>query len=786
MSSNSDASGLLPTHELSTVQDFSSLLHHLTGIDAGISLNVLSQIALLFERLGKPSPQEIIHAPSAFYGRINQKLRLNAANLDKIYAAAAAQGETFHYHAKKAISWAVDTTNRDSYVAALERYCKSESLRLSLISLYDATSHAETKARLQAEISKPSKLRKAHQRQVAQDVIDSATASLVWSLWPADLLRKNFAPSAGDRVVDEDYMLGLRRLKPAIFERHRSLVIRRINESFDELSDEGYLALRNFYTSWVASEYDAIDNHGYLAIILDVPGNAAFRAWELAADLTLFADRFIQQPLAKAYFRSRDIERETVHHIPDIDLDAARFDLALDGFTYRDLFVLHDTHQVVTNLLLIFQKNQRDETLIPCPACRSSQIEGNSYPTLGVRSWECRNPLCPERSIYNRGKRYSFKGLLSQEAIEVAENEIPADVVRKWRRDVLEWPGYPDVVEMLVRHYSMCEDTVAFLGDLEYPGDQLGRRFTKTDPPSRPEAADFWHSAFFNRYYLMESSSDQDTYSAVQRDLLDDQSWTAIQGDAASVLANVACSTFERAVTSPPYYNAREYSQWPNLYCYLYDMLQIHKEVYRILKPGAVYAFNIFDYFDNERVITFSAMGNKRLALSALFVDLFRRIGFRLYGNITWDKGDIEGKRSYNAGNFSPFYQAPFNCWEHVLLFQKPPVLGDQAIVTIPVACNNKVLRIKPVYKMVRGINVHGHTAPFPIELPTSVLREVPEGSLVLDPFGGSGTTARAALDCGLRAVLVELNPQYHMLAKRLVKDHEAAILRASQQQMLF
>ena len=51
---------------------------------------------------------------------------------------------------------------------------------------------------------------------------------------------------------------------------------------------------------------------------------------------------------------------------------------------------------------------------------------------------------------------------------------------------------------------------------------------------------------------------------------------------------------------------------------------------------------------------------------------LFRRVGFRLCGNVVWDKGDIEGKRAFNSGNYSPYYQSPFNCWEHILVFGKP------------------------------------------------------------------------------------------------------------------
>ncbi|WP_424054244.1 DNA methyltransferase, partial [Planktothrix agardhii] len=105
------------------------------------------------------------------------------------------------------------------------------------------------------------------------------------------------------------------------------------------------------------------------------------------------------------------------------------------------------------------------------------------------------------------------------------------------------------------------------------------------------------------------------------------------------------------AVTSPPYYNAREYSQWSNIYCYLYDMYNISKEVFRCLKHGSPYLFNIFDYFDNENIIVFSDMGKKRLILSSYISFIFRHIGFTHLGNIAWDKGEIEGNRNFNQGN---------------------------------------------------------------------------------------------------------------------------------------
>lgn len=84
-----------------------------------------------------------------------------------------------------------------------------------------------------------------------------------------------------------------------------------------------------------------------------------------------------------------------------------------------ELMPKDDTDDSTTDNDLIFEKNIRDERPVYCPACRTSNIQGNSYPILNVRSWECENPLCPERSKYNRGKRYAFSSSMRQELIFV-------------------------------------------------------------------------------------------------------------------------------------------------------------------------------------------------------------------------------------------------------------------------------------------------------------------------------------------------------------------------------
>ena len=70
---------------------------------------------------------------------------------------------------------------------------------------------------------------------------------------------------------------------------------------------------------------------------------------------------------------------------------------------------------------------------------------------------------------------------------------------------------------------------------------------------------------------------------------------TILKGDSEYTLGTVEANTIDGAVTSPPYFNAREYSQYSNIYSYLNKMASIGKEVYRTLKPGAVFLYNIFD-----------------------------------------------------------------------------------------------------------------------------------------------------------------------------------------------
>lgn len=62
------------------------------------------------------------------------------------------------------------------------------------------------------------------------------------------------------------------------------------------------------------------------------------------------------------------------------------------------------------------------------------------------------------------------------------------------------------------------------------------------------------------------------------------------------------------------------------------------------------------------------------------------------------------------------------------------------------------------------------HPAVFPVGLPDFFIRLLcPQDGLVIDPFGGSGTTGIAALRAGRNSVLIENNPAYYEEAVRRI-----------------
>lgn len=329
---------------------------------------------------------------------------------------------------------------------------------------------------------------------------------------------------------------------------------------------------------------------------------------------------------------------------------------------------------------------------------------------------------------------------------------------------------------------------------------------------------------FIDIYYILAKSIYQQKYKGIDKSLA-----TIIEtqknrpklmwGGCLNFLRLMNSESVQLMITSPPYYNAREYTQWKNLDDYLTEMEEIIAECYRVLDNHRPFVFNIGDIFDNDFRHTRSSWGKRRIPLGAYFTDMFERIGFQFVDDFIWDKGEPQSQRHKNGDNPYPLYQYPINCYEHIFVFYKHRL--DDMLYPCPVCgclkvngnaysgigvkswecknldcterslgnrgkrfsarshtmtnlkCNENeiideqlrawrrdIVKIQPVIKINnKGENTLGHTAPFPGEIPRYAISVFSgRGETVLDPFAGSFTSVREGINLGRNSLGMEVN----------------------------
>lgn len=701
---------------------------------------------------------------------INDKLDLNKTNYQGFLDLAAGEGITFNYHEKLEIADAFNYSDIKQFSEVVRRRTHSPSLISSFASISKEETIEALHGQLQSGKVKRSDARQATLEEREEEVLGSLFGSFVFKCFPVEKMHGFFAGTKSEDYIPDFYKF-LKIKHHEILNRDCALVFAVIDKSVtSRYTGSG---LRDWVCSLIKQAYDQLSNHCCLALLIkDFKEGHESGQWNLFSDIVLFAEKHKEVKLRVGYFRPDEIATKTSAHIPTLNREHAQFETAHEGFQFKDCIVIPDSlrkedrskYSAPVDILLVFDKNERDERKLPCPACRSYSVTGNSYPSLGVKSWECKNLICPDRSAFARGNRYSLSSLIKQEAITDVASQIPEASLKRWKLDVVPGASAKETFEMLLRHFTLSGDKVLFVGDNGLQFDSLGRSVGCLSPQLVnvvPGIYDsFTRSCFFKRF-ILPSAEAGGPYSSYPSN---DSRLRVFLGKCEDVLTSVKANSLDGAVTSPPYYNAKTYSTWPNIYAYLYDMLVSAREVYRVLKPGAYYLYNIFDYFDNENILATSAMGKKRMILGPYIIHLFRVAGFQLIENSVWYKGEIEGKRNFNQGNKSPYYQLPFNCWEHVLVFRKPGDLSPE--LKFPT-----VYSAKPVIKMIRGENILGHPAPFPEALPDLLLSQLAAGCEVLDPYAGSLTTARVALKYNQKSIAIDLHSEYCEIGMRLINE---------------
>ena len=246
-------------------------------------------------------------------------------------------------------------------------------------------------------------------------------------------------------------------------------------------------------------------------------------------------------------------------------------------------------------------------------------------------------------------------------------------------------------------------------------------------------------------------------------------------GDCAVLLKELDAESIDLTVTSPPYDNLRTYKG------YTFDFETIARELYRVTKQGGVVVWVVGD-----RTIDGDETGTSfRQAL------YFKEIGFNLHDTMIY--------RKHAAFAYDPRQNRYKQVFEYMFIFSKGKPNTYNPIADKAGSGVNKTgstsrkpdgtLRKHPpvqskewqdrdnvwLYNVGAQMTTKdkfafAHPAMFPEALARDhILSWSNEGDLVLDPFLGSGTTAKMAKETGRRFIGIEIAPEYLEIAERRI-----------------
>ena len=348
----------------------------------------------------------------------------------------------------------------------------------------------------------------------------------------------------------------------------------------------------------ICQEYDNLNNYHYLAII--------FRksSWNTISEVAINCEFLKKEAKFQLFNRTRQKKIDELNNflknnhnikyneqlLKNIE---AFFDGVSYGFHFNDLFV-SDTDNTK---ILILQKIELDETVIACPDCMSKDVRGNSYPHVLQKSFECQNPNCPSRSKIGRGKRYDYFSVKRNLYLKQGDtnNRIDSKIAIQYRRDIFH--NTNTIEQMLVSFYSFAGDTVKYISDNLKPDlEAHNRQITYGALSRKTDINTNCLQTLLEKIFENIDIVHQSPVRSVKR-----PNYSIYEGNSSNILYTIP-ESISAAITSPPYYNAREYSQWPTLICYLIDMLISAKSVFDVLSSEGVYLYNIGDIVGQDNV----------------------------------------------------------------------------------------------------------------------------------------------------------------------------------------
>lgn len=237
-------------------------------------------------------------------------------------------------------------------------------------------------------------------------------------------------------------------------------------------------------------------------------------------------------------------------------------------------------------------------------------------------------------------------------------------------------------------------------------------------------------------------------------------------------LSFIADNSIHLVLTSPPYFNLKEYKKGVNQLGIINDYQQfvdelekVWRECYRILVPGGRIVCVVGD-------VCLSRKKYGRHIVMPLHSDISvscRKIGFDNLNPILWHK---ISNAKFEANTKSSFLGKPYepnaiikNDVEYILMERKP---GGYRKPTEQQRTDSRIEKenfqdwFSQIWEMPGASTRNGHPAPFPLELATRLVKMFSfVGDIVVDPFCGSGTTLAAAINCDRNSIGIETEKEY-------------------------
>ncbi|MDR1474599.1 MAG: hypothetical protein LBS38_02785 [Endomicrobium sp.] len=249
-----------------------------------------------------------------------------------------------------------------------------------------------------------------------------------------------------------------------------------------------------------------------------------------------------------------------------------------------------------------------------------------------------------------------------------------------------------------------------------------------------------------------------------------------VNADVLEALKVVPDESVHLTFTSPPYYNARDYSIYPSYQAYLKFLEKVFIETHRITKEGRFLIVNTSPIII-PRISR--AHSSKRYGIPFDLHPYLIKNGWEFIDDIVWLKPEASVKN--RVGGFmqhrKPLGYKPNSVTEYLMVYRKSTEkLLDWNIRSydsktvkeskVPDGYEtNNVWKIDPCFDKV-------HSAVFPVELCKRVIRYYSyKGDLIFDPFAGSGTVGRTAKLLNRLFFLTEKEPKYFEYMKSKLKS---------------